>query len=169
MHIAQVPGATNPGSHDCSRRELTPSYLAFARCSNLGSPGSWSPPPYQTKWPTTFAASPFDLAGGLGWRALRRCAPRWGRCRCALLRASARYRETATSHIAAAMCSNPGCLGSPSSPRAHKNEKARARRAHSFLAGGLGFEPRLTESESVVLPLDDPPKEPLRGFPRAAP
>ena len=25
------------------------------------------------------------------------------------------------------------------------------------LAGGLGFEPRLTESESVVLPLDDPP------------
>lgn len=27
----------------------------------------------------------------------------------------------------------------------------------SVLAGGLGFEPRLTESESVVLPLDDPP------------
>ena len=26
-----------------------------------------------------------------------------------------------------------------------------------FMAGGLGFEPRLTESESVVLPLDDPP------------
>jgi hypothetical protein len=25
------------------------------------------------------------------------------------------------------------------------------------LAGGLGFEPRTTESESVVLPLDDPP------------
>ena len=25
------------------------------------------------------------------------------------------------------------------------------------LAGGLGFEPRLTESESAVLPLDDPP------------
>jgi hypothetical protein len=25
------------------------------------------------------------------------------------------------------------------------------------LVGGLGFEPRLTESESVVLPLDDPP------------
>jgi ABC-type sugar transport system substrate-binding protein len=25
------------------------------------------------------------------------------------------------------------------------------------VAGGLGFEPRLTESESVVLPLDDPP------------
>ena len=25
------------------------------------------------------------------------------------------------------------------------------------LAGGLGFEPRLTESESVVLPLDDLP------------
>ena len=25
------------------------------------------------------------------------------------------------------------------------------------LAGGLGFEPRLVESESTVLPLDDPP------------
>ena len=25
------------------------------------------------------------------------------------------------------------------------------------MAGGLGFEPRLTESESAVLPLDDPP------------
>ncbi len=28
-----------------------------------------------------------------------------------------------------------------------------------FLAGGEGFEPPLTESESVVLPLDDPPKQ----------
>ena len=27
-----------------------------------------------------------------------------------------------------------------------------------LLAGGLGFEPRLEESESSVLPLDDPPK-----------
>ena len=26
-----------------------------------------------------------------------------------------------------------------------------------MLAGGLGFEPRLAESESAVLPLDDPP------------
>jgi hypothetical protein len=26
-----------------------------------------------------------------------------------------------------------------------------------LLAGGLGFEPRLAESESAVLPLDDPP------------
>ena len=31
------------------------------------------------------------------------------------------------------------------------------KRSHQSLAGGLGFEPRLTESESVVLPLDDPP------------
>ncbi len=28
-----------------------------------------------------------------------------------------------------------------------------------ILAGGLGFEPRLAESESAVLPLDDPPNE----------
>ena len=27
------------------------------------------------------------------------------------------------------------------------------------LAGGLGFEPRQAESESAVLPLDDPPTE----------
>ena len=27
------------------------------------------------------------------------------------------------------------------------------------MAGGLGFEPRLAESESAVLPLDDPPNE----------
>jgi hypothetical protein len=26
------------------------------------------------------------------------------------------------------------------------------------MAGGLGFEPRQAESESAVLPLDDPPK-----------
>ena len=31
-------------------------------------------------------------------------------------------------------------------------------RGLSCLAGGEGFEPPLTESESVVLPLDDPPK-----------
>ena len=53
--------------------------------------------------------------------------------------------------------------------------RAKSKRPATFvvgpfdLAGGLGFEPRLTESESVVLPLDDPPKEPLRGFLQAAP
>ena len=30
-------------------------------------------------------------------------------------------------------------------------------RKWSFLAGGLGFEPRFLESKSNVLPLDDPP------------
>ena len=30
--------------------------------------------------------------------------------------------------------------------------------------GGRGFEPRRTESESVVLPLDDPPKDVRRKF-----
>ena len=29
------------------------------------------------------------------------------------------------------------------------------------MAGGLGFEPRLAESESAVLPLDDPPSGPF--------
>ena len=37
------------------------------------------------------------------------------------------------------------------------------------LAGGLGFEPRLTESESAVLPLDDPPTmRRMHGGARAA-
>ncbi len=32
--------------------------------------------------------------------------------------------------------------------------------AHGHLkAGGRGFEPRLTDSESAVLPLDEPPKQ----------
>ena len=30
-------------------------------------------------------------------------------------------------------------------------------RAHSVIAGGLGFEPRFTASKAAVLPLDDPP------------
>src|SRR5690606_27589545 len=37
------------------------------------------------------------------------------------------------------------------------------------MAGGLGFEPRLTESESAVLPLDDPPiRSPLGSKAKAA-
>ena len=31
--------------------------------------------------------------------------------------------------------------------------------SHGNLVGGLGFEPRQAESESAVLPLDDPPME----------
>jgi hypothetical protein len=37
-------------------------------------------------------------------------------------------------------------------------ESGRAKKLERGVAGGLGFEPRLTESESAVLPLDDPPK-----------
>lgn len=32
---------------------------------------------------------------------------------------------------------------------------------HTFLAAGLGLEPRLMEPESIVLPLDDPANYPL--------
>ena len=39
----------------------------------------------------------------------------------------------------------------------------------NILAGGLGFEPRLTESESVVLPLDDPPLETDPSVPNPVP
>src|SRR6185312_13203517 len=37
-------------------------------------------------------------------------------------------------------------------------KKSPAQGGALWLAGGLGFEPRLTESESAVLPLDDPPR-----------
>jgi hypothetical protein len=52
--------------------------------------------------------------------------------------------------------SNPGALAFDPSP--DQNEKGPHQAGPVVLAGGLGFEPRLTESESVVLPLDDPPK-----------
>ena len=47
--------------------------------------------------------------------------------------------------------------GSAVSVRENKGLRAFARNPLFFLAGGLGFEPRLAESESAVLPLDDPP------------
>ncbi len=37
--------------------------------------------------------------------------------------------------------------------------KGPLKRAISVLAGGPGFEPGLAESESAVLPLDDPPSD----------
>src|SRR5439155_9165369 len=39
----------------------------------------------------------------------------------------------------------------------------------SGVAGGLGFEPRLAESESAVLPLDDPPPASRRWAGKPAP
>ena len=38
-----------------------------------------------------------------------------------------------------------------------KELQKNANDSDALVAGGRGFEPRLTESESVVLPLDDPP------------
>ena len=40
-----------------------------------------------------------------------------------------------------------------------RNEKPATRAGFFILAGGEGFEPPLAESESAVLPLDDPPAE----------
>ena len=37
------------------------------------------------------------------------------------------------------------------------------------MVGGLGFEPRLAESESAVLPLDDPPMVVPAGIEPATP
>src|SRR4029077_8543447 len=51
-----------------------------------------------------------------------------------------------------------GNVGRISSPR--HSEKS----AHGWLAGGPGFEPRLTGSEPVVLPLNYPPSGPGAGF-----
>ena len=44
-------------------------------------------------------------------------------------------------------------------PRAKKKGLAVKLNPCFVLAGGRGFEPRLAESESAVLPLDDPPRE----------
>lgn len=86
----------------------------------------------------------FPLEGwrhGEVWRAYGvidvACAPRLGPCR-------------------------PAWVGQPAPPwtlwiAGHEDEKARTERAWD-VAGGRGFEPRLTESESAVLPLDDPPR-----------
>ena len=42
--------------------------------------------------------------------------------------------------------------------RGHKKDRTpRSSLVCKEMAGGLGFEPRLEESESSVLPLDDPP------------
>ena len=41
--------------------------------------------------------------------------------------------------------------------RTRKRAKLRKNLIISILAGGQGFEPRQAESESAVLPLDDPP------------
>ncbi len=47
-------------------------------------------------------------------------------------------------------------------PRKHRlciyNKKSPTNEAFYKMAGELGFEPRLAESESAVLPLDDSPK-----------
>ena len=78
-------------------------------------------------------------------RALSFCAPRWGH------RDGALKRAIAVSNVANATLSNPGALGSWSWSRSHKR-KGPLSRALLFVAGGLGFEPRLTESEYDVDP-----------------
>ena len=42
--------------------------------------------------------------------------------------------------------------------RGYFGEVENATWRENWVAGGLGFEPRQAESESAVLPLDDPPK-----------
>ena len=46
-----------------------------------------------------------------------------------------------------------------SSSPIQKNKKGPDGALSIFLAGGEGFEPPLAESESAVLPLDDPPNK----------
>ena len=47
--------------------------------------------------------------------------------------------------------------GGESNPLPQPDQKKPRRKAGFSLAGGEGFEPPLAESESAVLPLDDPP------------
>jgi hypothetical protein len=63
-------------------------------------------------------------------------------------------------------------LGNYSQHMRHKKGRFRAaledKSQLNQLAGGLGFEPRLAESESAVLPLDDPPSVGLDRRDRSA-
>src|SRR5205814_6523730 len=49
----------------------------------------------------------------------------------------------------------------PTGRRCSSADREKTRR--NQMAGGLGFEPRLAESESAVLPLDDPPSAEAAG------
>src|SRR5690606_22291492 len=54
----------------------------------------------------------------------------------------------------------PNLAAGSQTPLSSQTKKGPALRGPLFcLAGGPGFEPGLTESESVVLPLDDPPMQ----------
>ncbi len=48
--------------------------------------------------------------------------------------------------------------GSNTEPRPYKTIEPQKGALLFYMAGELGFEPRLAESESAVLPLDDSPK-----------
>ena len=61
----------------------------------------------------------------------------------------------------------PPWMGSRAVPKTALGTIRRATGSILELAGGLGFEPRLTESESVVLPLDDPPTSKQAALPVA--
>ena len=55
MHIAQVPGVAIPWSHDCSRHELTPSYIAFVDVFEPRFPRFVVPAPVPNKKARRFA------------------------------------------------------------------------------------------------------------------
>ncbi len=101
--------------------------------------------------PTQKARSRGPFASGWGTWMTRRCAPRpsgvVAPLRGPTLSVAARHRRTKVL-IQVPQCKRPAHAGL------------------SHLAGGLGFEPRLAESESAVLPLDDPPNSVGRGSPR---
>ena len=71
-------------------------------------------------------------------------------------RPSARRRAAPASQFAPGELVEPGVLGLAATTDPSK--KPADAGLFDGLAGGPGFEPGLTESESVVLPLDDPPR-----------
>ena len=126
------------------RRRCAPASKFAARtCRTIGSRHGRSPSHTQKK--RAFRPAFFlRMAGGLGLirpRLLRGLTPS-GRRRCA-----------PASKFAARTCRTVGS----NQGRSPGQTKTGPQGARSCLAGGLGFEPRLAESESAVLPLDDPP------------
>ena len=112
----------------------------------------------------------FNGRGGHGWRLhnkndLSRKVYK-GRARPRGLWPPALARRDAASALGCRAAGRPqafrgaigGRRGGWPDPRRQRAPGSVRRQRPGVLAGGLGFEPRLTESESAVLPLDDPPR-----------
>src|SRR5215218_2433461 len=74
-----------------------------------------------------------------------------------VIRASLCPSSSLNARTRRVIATSPARTGAPCNIPDPEKSHPTYRMHHLGLAGGLGFEPRLAESESAVLPLDDPP------------